>query len=905
VRKLSTDSPRLFDIGTVSTSGGPVECFGLTFESDEARRAYFLDRLREKLRDPAFRAREGFPRGTDDVILTLSDPPYYTACPNPFLEDFIAHYGVPYNDAGDDYHRNPLAVDVSAGKTDKLYAAHSYHTKVPHKAIIPALLHYTNPGDIVLDAFGGSGMTGVAAQVCGNPEPDFRQELEAAWRERGAAPPQWGARRIVLNDLGPAATFIEANYNLPFDVSAFAEEARRILKSLATEWGWMYETTHTDGKTTGRINFTVWSQVFDCPQCGQEIVFLKEALDLKTKRVRETFPCPHCATTLNKDDLDRLMVTTLDLATGQPWQHIRMIPVLINYNVGKTRYEKEPDDGDRAVLKRIETQPLPQTVPTNAFPIKEMSHGSRLAPKGFTHEHQMFLPRPVQALGRLWEKATAIGNTRSRNMLLFFVEQAIWTASLLNRYRPTGYSQVNQYLTGVYYVASQHAECSPWYILEGKLKRLVKAFNDPYAVNNAAMIATGTAAATGLPKNSIDYVFTDPPFGENIFYADLNFLVESWHHVWTSTNSEAIIDPAKHKGLHEYQGLMQRCFEEYYRVLKPGRWMTVVFHNSSNAVWNAIQQAMLAAGFVVADVRMMDKIQDSFRQVTSSAVKQDLIISAYKPKQSFIEQFDQEAGTEQGAWDFVRQHLAQASVFVTTKDKDDKTKGRGEIIAERQPNLLYDRMIAFHIQRGATIPLGAAEFYAGLKQRFPEADGMFFLPTQVTEYEQHRAQVAEMGQLPLLINDERSTIRWLRQELDKEPQLTQQLRPKFMLELHKAQHEQLPELAEILEQNFLEDEQGRWFVPDPAKQSDMERVREKALLREFETYANGRGRLKVFRTEAVRVGFLASWKAGNYRVIVDVAQRLPDAVLQEDGDLLMLYDNASDRVEESGQQRLL
>ena len=89
-------------------------------------------------------------------------------------------------------------------------------------------------------------------------------------------------------------------------------------------------------------------------------------------------------------------------------------------------------------------------------------------------------------------------------------------------------------------------------------------------------------------------MFTDPPFGENIYYADLNYLVESWHRVRTASRPEAIIDRAKGKTIADYQRLMQRCFTEYCRVLKPGRWMTVVFHNSRNAVWNAIQEAMLS-----------------------------------------------------------------------------------------------------------------------------------------------------------------------------------------------------------------------------------------------------------------------------------------------------------------------
>src|SRR5437588_3057264 len=142
-----------------------VECLGLTFECDEARRAYFLEILREKLRDPEFRKIEGFPTGDDEDILALSDPPYYTACPNPFIGDFITYYGKPF-DPEITYRREPFAADVSEGKNDPIYNAHSYHTKVPHKAIMRYILHYTEPGDIVFDGFCGTGMTGVAAQMC-------------------------------------------------------------------------------------------------------------------------------------------------------------------------------------------------------------------------------------------------------------------------------------------------------------------------------------------------------------------------------------------------------------------------------------------------------------------------------------------------------------------------------------------------------------------------------------------------------------------------------------------------------------------------------------------------------------------------------------------------------------------
>ena len=175
----------------------------------------------------------------------------------------------------------------------------------------------------------------------------------------------------------------------------------------------------------------------------------------------------------------------------------------------------------------------------------------------------------------------------------------------------------------------------------------------------------------GLPDQSVDFIFTDPPFGENIYYADLNFFMESWHRVFTDAKPEAIVDQARDKKLLDYELLMEACLREYYRVLKPGRWMTMVFHNSRNAVWSAIQQALSAAGFVVADVRTLDKQQSSYRQVTSTAVKQDLVISAYKPNGGLEKRFDIEKGTEDGVWDFVRTHLKQLPRFVS---KDRKSR---------------------------------------------------------------------------------------------------------------------------------------------------------------------------------------------------------------------------------------
>lgn len=934
---------------------GPVECLGEKFPSDDARREHFLNLLAQKLKDPEFRKIEGFPIGKDKDILALSDPPYYTACPNPWLGEFIKCYGKPY-DPKKPYHREPFATDVSEGKNHPIYNAHSYHTKVPHRAIMRYLLHYTQPGDVVFDGFCGTGMTGVAAQLCG----DRAEVQELAYRvqddgmvlnEEGKPFSKLGPRRAILNDLSPAATFIAYNYNTPTDVDVFEREAKRILQAVEENLGWMYETRHTDG-TKRRIDFTVWSEVFSCPECGGEVTFLDEALDEESGKTRDEFPCPHCDARLTKRKVERMFETVVDPLLGGSWKRVKFKPCLIQYRVGKVKHEKAPDAGDLAILSRVEKLPLPSSVPTNRWPIEQMYHGSRIAPKGFTHTHQFFVPRAAQVIGMLWTKASEHPDERMRSMLLYFVEQAIWTMSRLNRYRPTGFSQVNQFLTGVYYLAAQHAECSPWYVLDGKASRLVSTFGGMKTSRAFAQGTTASAAISLLPPHSLDYIFTDPPFGENIFYADMNILVESWHRVFTNTKPEAIIDGHKGKGLHEYQHLMLECFREYYRVLKPGRWMTVEFSNSQAAVWNAIQTTLQEAGFVVANVAALDKQQRSFRSVTTTtAVKQDLVISAYKPNGGLEDRFAKRGETEEGAWDFVRTHLRNLPVV--------KTKG-GHLdpIAERDPRILYDRMVAFYVGHSTPVPLSSAEFQLALSEHFVRRDEMWFLPEQVNEYDKKRAQMENIGQLTIFVEDERSAINWLRSFLKDRPSTYQDIQPDFMQQLGASwkKWEARPELNALLDQNFLcydgtgevpgqihgylstqfkelrnlpkdhpqlkAKAKSRWYVPDPKKNVDVETLRNKRLLEEFWSYlpegysppalTANKGqtlpgltiprpkipkgkKLKELRTEAVRVGFKHCYQQKDYTTILVVAEMIPDSVLNEDEQLQMIYDTAVTR----------
>lgn len=908
---------------------GKIECLGMRFDSEDARRTYFTERLREKLADPDFRKTPGFPEGSDEAIIRMSDPPWYTACPNPFLGEFVSVYGKEY-DSEQNYERSPFAVDVSVGKTDALYRAHAYHTKVPHLAIVPTLLNYTEPGDLILDGFCGSGMTGVAAQWCGSAPPSYKRQVESEWGKIGRERPKWGYRRAILNDLSPAATFIASCYNTPFSAETFELAARNLLVDLSADIGWMYETLHTDGKTVCRINFTVWSEVFSCPECAGDVVFLDEALDENTKGVRKEFDCPHCASKLTRRSLERKFQSSIDRGTGRTVKSPTRRPIIIDYSLNGKSAQKKPDAADIERIAKIDAMPLPAALPLDRMmhaPLEQERWGDewRSGVAAFTNIHHLFLPRAALSLSGLWERATKAKDKGLRSALLFFVEQAIWSMSLLNRYRPTGYSQVNQYMSGRIRLLSQHAECSPWYILEGKANRLAAAFRDYKRKSGFGITSTGDCAALPVSTSSIDYIFTDPPFGENFSYSELNFIIEAWHGVFTNNANEAIVSEFQKKTTETYQDLMRSCFSEYSRVLKPGRWMTVVFSNSSNAVWRAIQEALGTSGFVVADVRTLDKQQGSFHQVTSTAVKQDLVISAYKPTEALAERFALGVSSPAGAWAFVAEHLNHVPVF-------SSAGGVADVVAERTAHVLHDRMVAFHVQRQLPVPLSTAEFLGGLSQRYPERDGMYFLATQVAEYDRKRNTAAELRQLTLFVTDEASAIQWVRRELQDKPRSFQDLQPAFMREVQSwAKHEQTVELKEILRQNCIHfDGPGpvpsqihsylstnfkelrnlakddpslvakaadRWYVPDPNKQIDLDKLRDKSLLTEFETYkASKERKLKLFRSEAVRAGFKAAYDGQDYKSIVSVAAKLPENVLQEDEKLLMYYDVASMRL---------
>lgn len=870
-------------------------CLGKEFNSEEERREYYRNELRLKL--PELKKIEGFPIGEDEDIINLSDPPYYTACPNPWLNDFIAEWEKEKENIKE---RNPVfhidepyASDVSEGKSNPIYTAHTYHTKVPHPAIMRYLLYYTQPGDSVLDAFGGTGMTGVAAQICENPDTETKYKIEHEWKQLFGKLPTWGKRKAICGDISPFASFISYNYNSPVEHELFANEINTLLDKVTKECAWLYETQHTDGGISS-VNYTVWSDVFICSNCGGEIVFWDAALDRVQKKVLDEFNCPKCKS-INTKSSEKSWVTVFDIEQNKTIKLAKTVPVYIVYTYKGKRHFKTPTDFDLNLIKIINENKIESWCPTYETPFGFNTEQPRKS-HGISNIHLFFTKRNLKALSIL---NNFIEGTQIPNKLKFILTGMIKRSTQMNRIHVSnfffgggGWNAGG--LAGTLYIPSMQVETS---ILEqisdraDALKRAIVLLSNKYT--NLQYV--GSASSTNIKNNSIDYIFTDPPFGANIMYSELNFLPESWLKVRTNNLKEAIENKAQGKTLLDYQILMTECFKEYQRVLKPGKWMTVEFSNTSAAVWNGIQTALQRAGFIIANVAALDKKQGGMRSITTAiAVRQDLAISCYKPTEEFESKFKTVTG-DLAVWDFIQEHLHHLPVHLI---REDSTAS----IIERSSKILFDRLITFYLMRSLPVPIDARDFQEGLKQRFIERDGMYFTTEQSAEYDEKKAKSPNFVQLSLIVTNESDAIEWLKDRLRKQAQKYQDIMPDFRIATQSLRKgDTLPELQDILNESFIQDADGKWRTPDPNEAKDRETLRNKVLLKEFTGYVTAINqpkakKLKEVRVEALRAGFKNSWEQKDFKTIVTLGDMIPQNILLEDEQLLMYYDIAKDRV---------
>lgn len=474
----------------------------------------------------------------------------------------------------------PYRGEVRGSKGSVFYRTHSYHTKVPPEGIVPFIEYYTDPGDTVVDPFCGSGMTGVAALQTG--------------------------RHGILSDLSPAAVHIASNntgLGAAEDIATAARNMLAELQDLETE---LYETVCTDCTCAARIEYTVWSDTLVCPSCGDEVLYW-DAARAESGDLRKDLTCTNCGHQFRK--------TKAQVRPAQP------VLVSVSCSSCKSRQQRPLTESEKQAATLPRRERVSDWYPTSPLHSwREMWRGQH-RDMGIATSADFFTDRNLQALAAAWRVAQ---QTCAPQAMRFAVTAIVNRASKRYQWNPKRPTNV---LSGTLYIASLTYEFNVMSLLRRKLRAVeqLAAATTP----TAGTVTTHLASATNLEHiadHSVDYVFTDPPFGANIYYSDASFLWEAWLDNFTDATEEAVVSTSLKaekggKTLDDYEKLMTESFGEIARILKPGAWASVMFHNSDDAVWSTIVRAIDAAGLCIESAVAFDKSQPSFKgikQITHS-----------------------------------------------------------------------------------------------------------------------------------------------------------------------------------------------------------------------------------------------------------------------------------------------
>jgi DNA modification methylase/transcriptional regulator with XRE-family HTH domain/DNA-directed RNA polymerase subunit RPC12/RpoP len=510
---------------------------------------------------------------------------------SPKSVDFVAGYlsdaaQLPQGSGSRSVEEPMPTLRVAGGRGSAFYLAHSYHTKVPPEAISPFIEHYTKPGDVVLDPFSGSGMTGVAAAMAG--------------------------RKAILNDLSPAAAHLAWNHTRPCDPEALATSFAAIEAKLAKTFKALYHTCHHDG-SDGLIHWTLWSTKHRCPNC-QNTFLLWDIMDRATGRLGAKIACPGCSREVKRTALETL----------------GSVPAWIAYETaaGK-RLEKAATAADiKAALSHKRAAIKAWYPDTTIGPDREMYLRCALHLHKVASVADFYTPRNLRALALLWQEIMAVNDERVRRALAFAFTNTAWHGTRMRRFNARGGQRP---LTGTLYVPQLSSEANVLEVMRHKIKQLQRYYRSyqPHGVDAPAVMVGSATALVDIPDGSIDYVFTDPPFGSNIYYADCNVIWESWLGRLTEIKNEAVVNRALRedkggKSLGDYTALIAGAMREIARVLKPGGWATVVFHNTDGTVWQAIRECAENAGFSFHEAASLDRRQQSHKGYKGRSGEEDV-----------------------------------------------------------------------------------------------------------------------------------------------------------------------------------------------------------------------------------------------------------------------------------------
>jgi DNA modification methylase/DNA-directed RNA polymerase subunit RPC12/RpoP len=546
----------------------------------------------------------------------VEEPGMCSGLPNPHLDEIVKLDSKPKSVL------RPITGEIRAGKNSYVYDAHTYHTKVPPQGIEKLIEYYTNPGDVVLDPFSGSGMTGVAATNLN--------------------------RRAILVDLSPAACFIASNLIAPTEPRPYLDAVHAILRMSEELERRLYSTTCRECHDRAVQLYTVWSFGALCSRCGREFTIWDVARDVKPKirecKIKSEFNCPHCGRLVEKKTLVRT----------------RRYPVQIGYHCCGSRQQERmsaPDAQDVELLADIDREGIPKDLwyPTDRFP-RGVNTGQAIR-AGITSIDKVYTKRALWAMAYLWDKAIRWPDPFIRSKLVFTLTSLYQRVTLLSEFRFWGGSGN----IANYNVPAISNEQNVFRTFERKARTISWYLESAPRVPREFRLSTQSAChIPQLPDDSVDYIFTDPPFGGNINYSEMNFLWESWLRSFTDNREEIVVNRAQGKDVSAYQGLLTQAFREMKRVLKPGAWLSVVFHNSSARVWQALQEALHDAGFTIDGTQTFDKRHGTFKQfVSDNAVGYDLVLHCRKSRPNATHDARHDEATMDGVMAFIIDRLGR------------------------------------------------------------------------------------------------------------------------------------------------------------------------------------------------------------------------------------------------------
>ena len=574
---------------------------------------------------------------------------------------------------------------LPANRNGPLYSAFPYPTKISPEAIALFIAAHTRPGDTVFDGFAGSGTTGLAALLCENPTEELQAEAV-----RLGLNVEWGARNAVLYEIGALGSFVGRTLGNPPEPRAFRGAAIDMLNSIETSCGWMYEARDPDGRP-GVLRHAVWSDLLICPVCHHETSLWESSVSLAPARIGSMFSCKACGCERPLKEAARSVEESWDDVIDEHVEK-RSRKIARVYGVtGKTRWSRPACEADRELFARIEVEPIPEGVPKQLIPWGDLYRSGYH--KGITHLHQFYTRRNLIIFGRLWEAAGRYPDALCDALRFWLLSYNAAHATIMTRVvAKTGQKDlvVTSAQPGVLYVSGLPVEKNLFAGLRRKLKTISDAFGVVYGRSGRVEVCQRSSCDVNLPDGSIDYVFTDPPFGGNIPYAEINFINEAWLGQFTDRRDEAIVSSSQHKSIREYQALLTTALSEAGRVLKPDGKATLVFHSASSKIWNALRAAYSDAGLGVECAGVLDKTQSSFKQVTTTgAVKGDPVLLLEKARKT-------KPVEEDCVWNVAEKLSISAGSL-----------GPSEQSAQR----LYSRLVSHFLTRDQDVPLDADEFY--------------------------------------------------------------------------------------------------------------------------------------------------------------------------------------------------